>query len=341
MPLISVVMPVYRAEKFLRGSVKSILDQTFGDLEAILVDDGSPDGSGALCEELAREDSRVKVIHKPNGGVSSARNVGLAAAEGEYIAFCDSDDSFEPTALETLYGALSAAEADSAGCGHSEFWQDGPKRARPAALPEGVYGRQDILDGIVKPLIGERLDHGQGVLDGFVWRFLFRTDIIRDNHLTFEGAYLEDELFLLEYFLHAEKLAVVDQPLYNYLWNPASATKRYMADYIRVFRRFMERKRAVVERSRLEDQVPGWEENSNWAGLLIAVGNEYAPGNSKTMGEKTAYLKQLCGEEDMARAISALHPRKLAGNKQLVADLIEGKHFWVLTLLYYLKNRGR
>lgn len=341
MPVISVIVPVYQAEAFLHTCVSSVLGQTFRDLELILVDDGSTDGSGALCDQAAREDDRVRVIHKENGGVSRARNDGISAAQGEYIAFCDADDSFQPELLETLYAALTQAGADTAGCGHRLLWPDGRTEDCAGVLPAGVYGPSELREGIVKPLLGQRLDFGQGVLNGFIFRFLFRREIIQHNHIEFEGAYLEDELFLMEYFLHAQKLAMVDKPLYLYLQNPASVTRRYLPRYREEFQRFLERKRALVQRYGLDGLCPGWADNTCWAGLLIAVGNEFAPGNSKSMGEKSAYVKELCSAPEFARAMANLKPNGLAGNKGLVAKLLLGRHFTLLALLYRIKNRGK
>ena len=101
-PKISVIIPIYRVEQYLCKCVESVLTQTYHDLEIILVDDGSPDGCGKICDEYAERDERVKVIHKPNGGVASARNAGLDAATGEWIGWVDSDDWTEPALFETL-----------------------------------------------------------------------------------------------------------------------------------------------------------------------------------------------------------------------------------------------
>ena len=214
MPVISVIVPVYKAEALLKTCIDSILGQTFRDLELILVDDGSPDGSGVLCDQAAAEDSRVRVIHKENGGVSRARNDGIAAAQGEYLAFCDADDYILPNTLEALYAALTRAGADTAGCGHRLLWPDGRTEDYAGALPAGVYGPEELREGIVKPLLGQRLDFGRGVLNGFIVRYLFRREVVLDNAIAFEGAYLEDELFLMEYCLHAQRLAMVDEPFY-------------------------------------------------------------------------------------------------------------------------------
>ena len=104
--LFSVIVPIYKIEKYLSRCIDSVLAQTFGDYELILVDDGSPDNSPKLCDKWAEKDKRVKVIHKPNGGVSSARNEGLKVAKGEYICFCDSDDEVLPNYCEDLLKAL-------------------------------------------------------------------------------------------------------------------------------------------------------------------------------------------------------------------------------------------
>lgn len=112
--LLSVIVPVYKAEKYLHRCVDSIIAQTWSNLEIILVDDGSPDNSGAICDEYAARDSRIRVIHKPNGGVSSARNAGIDAATGEYIAFVDSDDYIAPDMYEKLFGVLKSEKSIAA-----------------------------------------------------------------------------------------------------------------------------------------------------------------------------------------------------------------------------------
>ena len=337
MPTISVIVPVYKAEAFLRKCTDSILRQSFQDLELLLIDDGSPDRSGALCDAIAKEDSRARVFHKPNGGVSSARNLGLREAQGTYIAFVDSDDYLEPKALELLLAALQNSGADSAGCGHFNVNDAGVTSSEAPALPPGVHDAADIRENLVLRLLGDRLR--QPVLNGFIWRFLYTRAIIAGRGIEFEGAYLEDELFLMEYFCHAKRLAIVAEPLYNYYWNAASATHRYMRDYPETFRRFMERKEALAGRYGLD--APLWRENSNYAGLLIAVGNEYAPGNPASLAEKQRRVAALAALPEMQRALTALRPEGAGRNKQIVAALLRRRWYALLTLLYRAKNRGK
>ena len=335
MPSISVIVPVYQAEQCLPACVESVLAQTFFNWELLLVDDGCTDGSPALCDGYAARDDRVRVFHQRNGGVSAARNTGLREARGEFIAFLDADDQLEPRALETLWSMLESSGTDTAGCAHLNVTPGGT--SPELLLPAGLYDHQGILDHVVYPLLGDRLR--APVFNGFIWRYLFSGELLRRYRITFSGAYLEDELFLMEYFCYAQKLAVTDQPLYRYVWNPSSITHKYMRDFPAVFAAFMERKAALAERFGLEAARPRWRENSNWAGLLIAIGNEYAPTNPKSLRERRQAVEALCRRPEMAEAIASLTPEGLSRNKQLVAKLVRGGHFALLTLLYRFKNR--
>ncbi|WP_227166600.1 glycosyltransferase, partial [Enterococcus faecium] len=126
---ISIIVPVYKVEKYLRKCVDSILAQTFTDFEVILVDDGSPDNSGKICDEYAEKDNRVRVIHKENGGLSSARNAGIDVARGKYLGFVDSDDYIDEDMYEILYENLKIHDADISSVELIPFYGDRYKKA--------------------------------------------------------------------------------------------------------------------------------------------------------------------------------------------------------------------
>ena len=175
MPSISVIVPVYQAEKFLRDCVESVRQQTFSDWELLLVDDGCTDGSPAICDELARTDDRIRVFHKErNSGVSETRNLGLDHARGRSIAFLDADDRYEPRCLETLWDLRERSGADTAACAHWNLWADGSVTPEPV-LPAGIYDADAIREKLVYPLLGDRL--AQPVFNGFIWRYLFSAEI--------------------------------------------------------------------------------------------------------------------------------------------------------------------
>ena len=178
MPGISVIVPAYNAEKYLKQCIESVQQQTYQDWELLVIDDGSKDGTRRKAEQFAAGDDRIRVLHKKNGGVSSARNLGLQVAKGDYIAFLDVDDHFVPQCLETLWAALHQAGADSAACAHLNIRPDGQSWPEPV-LPAGVYDAQGIREGIVYPLLGDRLV--PPLFNGFIWRYLYSTEIIRKN----------------------------------------------------------------------------------------------------------------------------------------------------------------
>lgn len=335
--MISVIIPVYRGKELLEKAVRSVQSQSCGDWELILVDDGSPDGCGPVCDRLAGADGRIRVFHQENRGVSRARNLGLSKAAGEYVFFLDADDFIAPETLETLLAALEKSGADTAGCGVRYVDEQGREGiAEPPILPAGVYDHPDILERVVDRLAGDRLS--QPPLNGYVVRFLFPRRLLEG--LEFQGAYLEDELFLMEYFTRPQRLVTVEDAFYHYYWNPNSATHRYMPGYLDTFHAFLAAKEQVIRERGLEERSPLWRENTCWAGLLIAVSNEFAPGNGHTLREQKKRVRELVALPEMAQAMARLRPEGMGRNKQLVADLLRRRWFGLLALLYRAKNRG-
>lgn len=340
MPVISVIVPVYQGEALLPGCVGSVRRQTFTDWELLLIDDGSTDNSRTLCEGYAADDARIRTLVQPrNLGVSAARNRGLQEARGEYVAFLDADDRYVPETLSTLLGLCTDGGAESAACAHWNVTPDGAESVE-TLLPSGLYDAEEIRARFLVPLFGERLR--APLMNGFIWRFLFRNEQIRRSGAKFEGPYLEDELFLLEYFGAArpgERLAVTETPLYRYLQNPASATRHYMKDIMKTLDAYMEVKEALDAQYNFHAECPRWRENTLWANLLIAIGNEYAPGIEKSFRARRETVQELCRRPDMARAIRDYKPVGMGRNKAMVAFLVRRRLFRLLTLLYRVKNR--
>lgn len=207
--LISVVVPVYRVEMYLHECVDSILNQTYRNLEVILVDDGSPDGCPEICDEYAAKDERVKVIHKKNGGLSDARNVGMAVARGEYLSFVDSDDMLPADAMEILLHTAISEQADLVIGGHSRF--------------EEVPMSADDLQFSVKrwmpvEAMADMLRNGCAS-----WARLYRREL--HQSLPFPvGEINEDEAIVLELLERCNCIAVTNAVVYYYRFRPESIT---------------------------------------------------------------------------------------------------------------------
>ena len=134
---------------------------------------------------------------------------------------------------------------------------------------------------------------------------------------------------------------MVDQPVYQYLQNPVSVTRRYLPDYMQTFQGFMKAKEDLAQRMGLGENMPLWRENSYWSGLLIAIGNEFAASNAASLAEKRRRIRGICQLPAMARAIQAIQPQGLGRNKQIVADLVRRRQFFFLSLLYGMKNKNK
>ena len=203
--LISVIVPVYNVEPYLDRCVQSVVGQTYTNLEIILVDDGSPDGCPTTCDVWAAKDSRIKVIHKENGGLSDARNAGMAAANGKYISFIDSDDWIAPEMLERLLKAIQEDKSDIAACTVEMVWEDDTPSHLLTVQTNRVLDRLEAQ----KALLGESL------LKQPVWYKLYRNETIQG--IPFEvGKYHEDVFWSYQAIGNAERVSVIDYIGYYY-----------------------------------------------------------------------------------------------------------------------------
>ena len=197
--MISVIVPVYNVEKYIRQCLDSIVGQTYQDLEIILVDDGSPDSSGAICDEYAEKDSRIKVIHKQNEGQSIARNVGMQTATGDFIGFVDSDDSIDLEMFEKLFSAIDGV--DIAICGHNVVYD--------AKIETNSKGKEKTLNE------SELWQEVFGNLNNAVWNKLFRRELLTNIQFDSNFAHGEDLIFNILYLQKVKAGRLIDEPLYN------------------------------------------------------------------------------------------------------------------------------
>lgn len=214
MPEISVIVPVYKAEQYLDRCVKSILEQTYQNFELILVDDGSPDNSPSLCDEWAKNDNHIYVIHKANGGASSARNAGLKIAKGRWIAFADSDDWLDRTALKTLYDLANQYNVPMA-IGGMRVVQKYTDASIVMKQNAKVLSNADLMSRFFR-LNGEPDTHS-------VWGAIIRRDILEDYSFI-EGRMNEDVETCYYLARKCEAAVYTDAPLYNYFKNIEGVT---------------------------------------------------------------------------------------------------------------------
>lgn len=215
MPTISVVVPVYKVEAYLHRCVDSILQQSYRDFELILVDDGSPDSCGSICDAYARQDSRIHVIHQENGGLSAARNAGIdwvfAGSDSRWFTFIDSDDWIHPQTLERLLRAAEEYQTKVSVCGYAETAGENPTVTEASLNASAVDPRWFYQNRFINATVA--------------WGKLYSRDLFESVRYP-AGKIHEDEFVTYRLLMESGTIAVLEAPLYAYFVNPAGITKK-------------------------------------------------------------------------------------------------------------------
>lgn len=211
-PKISVIMPVYNVEKYLSRAIESILKQSFTDFEFLIVDDGSPDCCGRICDEYASRDTRIKVIHKENGGAPSARNVAMEQARGQYLYFLDSDDWAEPEMLGDLYALAEKTGSEMVVAGYyiDTYYEENKYITLDVVEPDRVYPTKEDFRREAYRLF----DHNMLYTP---WNKLYLADFIRKHQITFPNTFWDDFPFNLMVVAQVERVVVTSKQYYHFI----------------------------------------------------------------------------------------------------------------------------
>lgn len=225
-PKISVVIPVYKTEKYLEKCIESVKNQTYKNIEIILIDDGSPDNCPALCDKIASNSENLKVIHKENGGLSSARNAGIQAMSGDYVVFLDSDDTLVENAVELLFERICSSSADAVFCDrYYQIMESTGEKQIKFHFDETGYINNPV-EFALEVMMGK----------GRAWRahsLMYKASILKKNNIQFPfGHTSEDYPFNLEFLSYAKKIDFLNSPTVNYLKREGSITTTFNKNYI-------------------------------------------------------------------------------------------------------------
>lgn len=309
MPLISVIVPIYNAEKFLHYCIDSILNQSFVDFEILLVNDGSTDNSGKICDKYAEKDTRVKVIHKQNGGVSSARNAGIEAAQGEYICFVDSDDYLESNYLKELIETKKKyPDFDNVWCGFQtvEDYYNNNKKAYDVER-DNDYSFSDL---------NSIMDLFEKWFVQMPWNKLYKTKTIVENSIVFppELSLGEDYIFNLRYLDCTNgKIVVINKPLYDYLRDgKESLDNKYYPNLLEIYRRLNSETEKYAQKWKLSEEQISKMYNSFFFRLEAVLRNTFNENNKSSLRTKLKYnnriLKSSDFRESMDKMNAHIHP---------------------------------
>lgn len=228
MPKVSIIVPIYNVEKYLDRCMESLLNQTLKDIEIIMVDDGSPDNCPKMCDEYAKKDKRVRTIHKINGGLSDARNAGLAVATGEYVAFVDSDDYTSIDAYKTLYEKAKEGDFDIIYAGFTAHKANGEKFS--GFCIDKTYLGKDIVHFLGNMIYQSDVSDESKHICMSVWNGLYRRSLIEREHLCFQSErkfISEDIIFHCDLLPLCKSVRCIPQCFYNYCYNETSLTHNF------------------------------------------------------------------------------------------------------------------
>lgn len=259
-PLVSVVVPIYNVEKTLSKCVDSILNQTYPNLEIILVDDGSPDNCPTICDEYALSDKRIKVIHKENEGLGFARNTGIEKATGKYICFFDSDDYIDPKTIEETLLVAEETSADLTYFGHIEETTRGELIVeRLPETPKEIYEGSEIKEELMPMALSYNAATGESWgLFLSAWNGLFSMETIEKNGWRFvsEREVISEDIYsVLEYYSYCKKIAFIKKSFYHYVSNFSSLSKAYRADRFERLKVFSEKLIELSQKLKQEEKL--------------------------------------------------------------------------------------
>lgn len=324
-PCISIIVPVYNAREYLYRCIDSIIAQTLQSWELLLIDDGSTDESGDICDDYAEKDKRIRVVHQQNAGVSAARNTGLAVARGKYIGFVDSDDWIEYGMFDKLYCAAENEMCSIVMCDATTVYSNGKRELDTIAQLQQSYilSKKDFTPELLREMAGS------------VCRCLYRADLLKMHGIRFPCGikFSEDRIFNILSIGHAEKIVYSKKSYYNRYVNSESAVHRFHADYFET---------CLMASEKINDAIElTWDDTESYqrvylsqliAGAFSAICNYYYKTSTLTSAERRAAVMRVCGSKELKKAIVD------AGDTSLYAKLMLNNEIGTLIVCAKLSN---
>ncbi len=323
---VSIIVPVYNTGEYLRKCFYSLMGQTLKELEFIIVDDGSTDSSGSICDEYAQRDSRFKVIHKNNEGVSAARNKGITAAQGEYIGFVDSDDTVKDNMYERMYCEALENEADVVMCDAVTIYPDNHEEADTITRLSDTC---TIKKSCIPPVLLKELA-------GSSWRCIYSKAVIQRHSELFPVAlkFSEDRVFNIYMFGYANKIRYIKEAYYNRLIVEDSAVHRFHSDYFETAKYAAQ----CVEKAIKE----AWDNDLDYQteylehfviAAMGAINNYFYKTSPMSLKERYIAVKRICNDKQLQEALD----RKMCGG--IRGRMIKKKAVLLLSLLAVILNK--
>lgn len=339
-PLVSIIVPVYNVERYIKRCVDSLRGQTLQNIEIILVDDGSKDNSGRLCDEFAQQNSKIHVIHKQNAGQGLARNDGLNIAKGRYVLFIDSDDFIEPDTCEKLSDRMEREQTDLCSFGYQIETPQGELFYR-AQLKEQCYENEAIRKRFVLHFFGDSADDEEmrGVSACMT---MFRRSVIETGKIRFRSEreyFSEDTIFNLDFCLLAKKAVIDPGCYYHYCQNEASFSHAYRPDRFHLTEVLANVLKEYAGRYGIEKETQERIRRMVWVSLMECVKQEVRRIGEVPRKTVKKQIESYCGSELVKDAVNGLDAGKFGTAQKIFLWAVKGQRTEAVILLAWLRNR--
>ena len=343
MPKVSIIVPVYNLEQFVKQCIESLMNQSFKDIEILLIDDGSTDSSPQICDSYAVRDSRVKVIHQKNMGLSGARNSGIRESCGRWFMIVDGDDWLEPNAVEILYAYAEKYQSDIFIGSFYINTETEQKKDSFYSVKEFHYRSKDEMLELQKNCISSTALANKTAASnmGVTWARLYRRDFVVDNNLSFILGLkrTQDAIFHLYAFEIAEKVDFVDLPVHHYrIWG-ASASKKASKNFHDTALQIIKNIEKFMKETGKEEVFKNAYDSKVSKLLLEIVKLELAPkSNTDSFQKKLKFLRYLAESEPYCSSVKAVDYSTLTKGQKIGCTLIKKRCYFGVLLMYMLKE---
>lgn len=331
---VSVIVPVYNVELYLEQCVYSLINQTYRNIEIILVNDGSKDNSGEICESFLDKDQRISVVHKENEGLGFARNTGLDYASGEFVTFIDSDDYAEEDMIELLIDGIIKYSADTCIGGFKRVNNNG-RVLYTEKYQESNYQGCQVYQDLFQRMLGSAPDKHDSIRMS-VWNSMYSMKIIKENNILFPSERVmisEDIIFDSDYYRYAECVCVIDSTAYNYRVTQGSLTQKYKADRAEL---------TCILYDEMEQRISGVFEGDIalhrlqkqfFVNIRMCLSQEKRKVSGKSFNEVVSSMNKICEMSTLQKVVNSYPNGNLKLNARIFVLLIKYKAAFTLALL--------
>lgn len=332
-PFISIIVPVYNVEKFLEQCIDSIVNQKYKNFEVILIDDGSTDNSGIICDKYSEKYSYIRVFHKNNSGLGLTRNYGMEHASGEYVMFVDSDDFLGPMCLKKLIAPLIQGKYDTVIGGYTRINDTGEISLRKNYKPNSFLGKE-VKDNVMEKMLGNSPKKNDSIKMS-VWNNLYSLELIKRNKLHFvsERKYIsEDIVWDLDYFQYSQSVKIVSSAEYYYRFNPDSLSHKYWPNKFELYVVLYSYLLKKVKQNNLSEDSINRLKKQFFINVRSSISQEKNNGFYKGLN----IIRKICKNSMLKEAIQSYPIDKLDKKQRIFLRLIQKRMALILLLIFKL-----